>query len=184
VQDPLANLLSRSHLLYSTAEVQTAITHMASAIADDFTGESIVMLCVMTGAVPITAALMQQLPLAIILDYVHVSRYGDKQVGGELRWLAEPSTSLRGKKVLVVDDIFDEGHTLSAIVDYCCQQEAREIKTAALINKQHQRKIPNFSVDYIGLQVADEYVCGFGMDCEGWGRDLDAIYSLKPETQL
>ena len=173
--------MARSRQLYSQADIQAAIANMAAAIKKDLEQKEVLVLCVMKGAVPVTAALMQQLslPLAIKLDYIHATRYGNALSGGEIRWLALPQTELKGQTVLVVDDIFDEGHTLRAIVDYCYAQQAGLVKTAVLVEKQHQRKAHAFKVDYVGLSVPDQYVFGFGMDCEGWGRNLNEIYALK-----
>jgi hypoxanthine phosphoribosyltransferase len=176
---PLADILKRSRLVYSDIEIQRAVNRLAESIAADLGGEDILILCVMKGAVPLTAALMQHLPVASQLDYIHATRYGNGLSGGELQWQALPQSNLTGRTVLVIDDIFDEGYTLQAIVAYCQGQKAKRVKTAVLIDKQHQRKVKNFNVDYVGLTVADTYVFGFGMDCEGWGRNLKEIYALN-----
>ena len=177
--NPLQRFLNSSRLLYSYDEIQSAINNIAIQINNDLAGESVILLCVMKGAIPFTSALMQQLNLPMQLDYVHATRYGDNQRGGELTWLAQPETNLAGQSVLIVDDIFDEGKTLQAICQYCCKQGANTVKTAVLVNKVHNRKVAGFNVDYQGLEVPDAYVFGFGMDCEGWGRNLDAIYVLQ-----
>jgi len=182
LNNPLSDILARSRQLYSQADIQQAIVNLAAAITRDLGQQDIVMLCVMKGGVPITAALMQELSMPIKLDYIHATRYGNKLTGGEIQWLALPQTDLNAQTVLVVDDIFDEGQTLKAIVDYSYEQGASLVKSAVLVEKKHNRKATAFNVDYIGLTVPDQYVFGFGMDCEGWGRNLREIYSLEPDN--
>lgn len=99
--------------------------------------------------------------------------------GGELEWKAFPQSEIKNRHVLVVDDIYDEGHTLKGIVEYCHSKGAQSVNSAVLIDKQHGRKVENFKVDFVGLNVPDHFVFGFGMDCEGWGRNLPAIYQLN-----
>ena len=180
-QNIIQRLLDRSRQLYSEDDIQRAIARMAASINAELAQQDLVILCVMKGGIPFTAALMSRLAQPLQLDYVHATRYGDKLQGGEIHWLAKPTTELANRTVLVADDIYDEGHTLAAIVQYCWQQGAQQVKTAVLVNKLHQRKIAGFNVDYVGLTVPDEYVFGFGMDCEGLGRNLNAIYALQTD---
>ncbi len=80
---------------------------------------------------------------------------------------------------MIVDDILDEGHTLVEILDYCRDQQASQVATAVLVNKRHERKQLRAVVDYVGLEVADRYVFGFGMDYKGYLRNVPAIYAVK-----
>ena len=177
----LQDFLARSRQVYSAAQVQDTVKQLAQDINKDLADQELVLLCVMNGAVPLTAALMPLLSMPLQVDYIHATRYGDKLQGGALEWVAVPRTSLQDKTVLVVDDIFDEGHTLQAINRYCLEQQAAVVKTAVLVNKRHDLKVQGLVIDYQGLEVEDEYVFGFGMDCQGWGRNLDAIYALEQQ---
>jgi hypoxanthine phosphoribosyltransferase len=112
------------------------------------------------------------------IDYVHATRYGDTTAGRELNWLVSPHVSVQGRVVLVVDDIFDEGKTLQAILTYLRQSQAQEIYSAVLVNKKHNRKAPGLNVDFIGLEVEDRYVFGFGMDYKAYWRNLPDIYAV------
>ena len=182
--DPLQTLLARSQCLYHAEQIQHAVTKVADAIISDLQktetdATPILVLCVMNGAVPFTAALIQHLPISLQLDYIHASRYGKALSGGQIEWKALPQTPLKDRHILIVDDIYDEGATLKAIIDHCFSQQAKQVSTAVLVDKCHQRKVEGLTIDYVGLQVPDQYVFGFGMDCEGWGRNLPGIYQLK-----
>jgi hypoxanthine phosphoribosyltransferase len=84
-----------------------------------------------------------------------------------------------GRTVLIIDDIFDEGYTLEAVINACKAQGAKEVLTAVLIDKEHDRKAPGMSVDFTGLKVEDRYVFGYGMDYRGYWRNAPGIYAVK-----
>ena len=93
---------------------------------------------------------------------------------------AKPELSMVDRDVLIVDDIFDEGHTLAAIVDYCKHAGARAVHTAVLIDKEHDRKArPDLNADYVGLPCVDRYIFGYGMDYKGYWRNAPGIYAVK-----
>ena len=98
--------------------------------------------------------------------------------GGELAWKRRPEASLRGRRVLLVDDIVDEGHTLDAVRAWCEGQGARDVRIAAMVVKRHDRCVAGLCADYAGLDVPDRYVFGYGMDFHEQGRNLPAIYAL------
>ncbi|WP_438971038.1 phosphoribosyltransferase family protein, partial [Methylophaga sp.] len=111
-------------------------------------------------------------------DYIHASRYGDKTVGGQLIWRAEPSVELKNRHVVLVEDIYDEGITVSALRKYCLEAGALSVRCATLLDKDRPRQIEPLP-EYIGLTVPDRYVFGFGMDVEGYWRNIPAIYAMK-----
>ena len=94
-------------------------------------------------------------------------------------WIAPPRPAVSGQVVLVVDDIFDEGDTLQAILNAVHQQGAAAVYSAALVNKRHNRKVPGLTVDFIGLEVPDRYVFGCGMDYQEYWRNLPTIYAVS-----
>lgn len=175
----LESLLASSRRLFSADDIAAALDAVAEKISRDYAEQEVLLLSVMVGAVPTVAALMQRLSLSVQLDYIHATRYGKQLTGGDIHWQALPQTSLQSVNVLIVDDIFDEGHTLKAIDRYCRANGALSVKSAVLVNKIHSRKVADFMPDYIGLQVPDEYVFGYGMDCEGLGRNLPDLYALQ-----
>jgi len=137
-----------------------------------------VVLCVMQGGLLFSGQLIPKLNCMLEIDYIHVSRYHNKTSGSDLVWKAFPVTPLKGRSVLILDDILDNGNTLQSIIQYCEQQDAARINSAVLLRKNHNRCIDVNLTDNIALTVEDNYVFGFGMDYKGLYRQLDAIYAL------
>ena len=172
-------VLKNSDLLCSADEVNAALDQMASAITARFDGIDPLVLVVMNGALIPAAQLLMRLPFPFQIGYLHATRYRGDTRGGTLHWIAPPSVPVDDRVVLVVDDIYDEGTTLKAIVEELRQSSAREVYSAVLVNKIHDRKEPGFTVDFIGLEVADRYVFGCGMDYKEYLRNLPGIYAIK-----
>ncbi|MCH6484585.1 hypoxanthine-guanine phosphoribosyltransferase [Pseudoxanthomonas sp. LH2527] len=178
----LADALANADLLVDRATIDRAITQMAAPIARDYAGEVPVYLTIMHGALPFAGQLALELGalgLDLEFDYLHATRYRGETTGGELVWKHRPATALYGRRVLLVDDILDEGHTLLAVKQWCLEQGATDVRIAALTTKQHDRCVAGICADYVGLEVADRYVFGFGMDYHEQGRNLPGIYALK-----
>jgi hypoxanthine phosphoribosyltransferase len=174
--------LGNSEIVHDRATIERAIAAMAVRIRNDYAGSVPVFLTVMHGGLPFAARLALDLGargLDLELDYLHATRYRGATSGGELAWKHRPATPLRNRRVLLVDDIVDEGHTLAAVRLWCRQQGARDVRIAAMAVKRHDRCVPGLCADYAGLEVPDRYVFGYGMDYHEQGRNLPAIYALK-----
>ena len=163
--------------VYDRPAVEGALDRMAAAIERDLGGGDLVVVCVMNGGLIVTAALLERLQFALRVDYMHASRYRERTRGDALHWKVEPSQDLSGKHVLIVDDILDEGYTLDAIIRFCEQANPASVRAAVLVQKQHQRGIRP-RVDYVGLEVPDRYVFGYGMDYKGYWRNAPGIYAV------
>ena len=172
--------LEQAELIYSEQAVNQAISAIAEQLNRDYINqkEAPIVLCVMGGAVYFTGQLLPKLLFPLELDYVQASRYQGETEGKELKWLMRPKESIKNRNVLILDDILDEGITLIAILEQCKLLGAKDIKSAVLVEKQHNYKKP-INADYVGLTVANHYVFGCGMDVYGWWRNLPAIYALK-----
>lgn len=166
--------------IYSAAEVQQALDRMALEITGKLSGEDPIVLCVLNGALIPTGHLLTRLAFPLRQDYVHATRYRGATTGAGLDWIGQPSNSLQGETVLVVDDILDEGITLSAIVKACRDAGAKTVYSAVLVEKLHDRS-NGFKADFVGLRVEDRYVFGFGMDYKGYLRNLSGIMTLPDE---
>ena len=178
----LAAALQNADLLFDRATLEQAIARMAQTMRGDYAGERPVYLTVMHGGLPFAAQLAMELGergLDLEFDYLHATRYRGATSGGELVWKHRPATPLRGRRVLLADDILDEGHTLHGIREWCREQGAVEVRIAALAVKAHDRCVPGICADYVGVEVPDRYVFGYGMDYHEQGRNLPAIYALK-----
>ncbi len=177
----LAAVLPTAELIHDRAAIEAAIDGMAARIAADYAGIRPLFLTVMHGALPFAAQLALGIGargLDIEMDYLHATRYRGATSGGELLWKRRPEVALRGRHVLLVDDIVDEGHTLDAVRAWCTGQGARDVRIAAMVVKRHDRCVAGLCADYAGLDVPDRYVFGYGMDFHEQGRNLPAIYAL------
>jgi len=175
----LADALVQSDLLFDRARLVAAIEGMGRAIAEKLEPEPPVFLTVMNGGLIFGAALALAIPADLEFDYVHATRYRGGTQGNELLWIKQPRLALAGRTVLLADDILDEGYTLRAIRDFCLDQGARRVLIAVLCQKRHGRTAPGVVADFVGVDVPDRYVFGFGMDYYEQGRNLPGIYALK-----
>ena len=173
----LAAALERAELIHDTATLDTAITQVATQIDTVLDGEPALFLTVMQGALPFAGQLATRIAAPLAFDYIHATRYRGATSGGELHWLKRPNASLAGQTVLLVDDILDEGHTLAGIRDYCVAQGAARVLIAVLCEKRHGRGA-GLVADFVGVEVPDRYVFGYGMDYHEQGRNLAAIYAV------
>ncbi|MGY0503757.1 hypoxanthine-guanine phosphoribosyltransferase [Luteimonas sp. e5] len=181
----LADALANAECIHDRAAIDAAIARMADAIHADYAEAETAPLfvTVMNGGLPFAGALALALGergLDLELDYLHATRYHGQTSGSGLAWLHRPRVAMRGRQVLLVDDILDEGHTMQAVKRWCEDQNAADVRIAVLAVKQHQRCLEDVCADYAGLDVPDQYVFGFGMDYHEQGRNLPAIYALKP----
>jgi len=176
--DEIEAVRRSADLIFDKDAVSAALDRMATDITRLLGDTNPVMLCVMSGGLVPTSELFTRLDIPIELDYLHATRYQGTQGGQTLDWIAHPAHALKGRTVLVVDDILDEGVTLAAILDFCREQGAKAIYSAVLVEKQHDRKAPGLKADFVGLTVEDRYVFGCGMDYHGYWRNLPAIYAV------
>lgn len=179
---PLAELLPRAECLHDRATLEAAIARMGTDITRTLAGERAVFLTVMNGGLFFAAPLALAIGCDMEFDYVHATRYGDATVGRDVRWLHRPRVKLAGRTVVLADDILDEGHTLAALRDGCIGEGAKRVLIAVLCEKRHDRRVPELAADFVGVEVPDRYVFGYGLDYHGQGRNLPAIYAL-PEGE-
>lgn len=174
--------LHQAELIHSAEVVDAAITQLASSIKADLGESKPLVLCVMGGAVVFAGKLLPELAFPMEFDYVQVSRYHNQTQGQHLVWKVEPKDNVRGRTVLVLDDILDEGHTLAAIKQKCLEQGAVRVVIAVLAEKELGHAKP-IAADFVGLTLPNRYVFGCGMDVYGWWRNLPAIYALPPQPK-
>jgi hypoxanthine phosphoribosyltransferase len=175
------NFLSHAELIHSAETVEEAIAKLAISIKADLGESKPLVLCVMGGAVVFAGKLLPEMDFPLEFDYVQVSRYHNQTQGQNLVWKVEPRENVRGRTVLVLDDILDEGHTLAAIKQKCLEQGAKRVIIAVLAEKELGHSKP-INADFVGLTLPNRYVFGCGMDVYGWWRNLPAIYALTTDA--
>lgn len=174
----MQSLVSKSSIVFSEIEIKNAITTIADQVNHTIKSDEIYILCVMNGALIFAGQLIPLLKKSCVISYIHATRYDNALLGGEIHWIANPPPDIKDKTVLILDDILDEGITLSEIVSKCNSFKAKEIFTAVLFEKEITKAkshIPNF----IGLKVPNRFVFGYGLDCKGLGRNLPNLYALN-----
>ena len=179
----LDDVLDTAELLFDRDALEDAIDTMADEIADDYGDDDQppVFITIMHGGMPFAAQLAFALgenELDLEFDYLHATRYRGNTTGSGLAWLHRPATPLQGRRVLLVDDILDEGHTLKAVRQWVEDQGAADVRVAVLAVKDHDRLVEGIEADYVGVEVPDRYVFGYGMDFHEQGRNLPGIYAL------
>ncbi len=179
-QKEAADVLATAELIYDKEEVEQALDRIALEITGKLSGEDPIILSVLNGALIPTGYLLTRLNFPLRQDYVHATRYRGEISGANLEWIGQPSTSITGETVLVIDDILDEGVTLSAIVEACEQAGAKAVYSAVMVEKLHDRGI-GYKADFVGLTVEDRYVFGYGMDYKDYLRNVPAIMAV-PES--
>jgi hypoxanthine phosphoribosyltransferase len=165
--------------LIEQKEIDARVASLAEAIANKLADSNPLVLCIMNGALPFTAALIKCWQFPLQLDYLHLSRYGGALSGGEVKFIAEPSLKLSGRVILLVDDILDHGVSLQAARDYCIQQGASDIYSVVLVKKQLLNNDQLFKADFTGFECEDRYLFGFGMDYKHYLRNAPGIYAVK-----
>lgn len=174
-------VLRNADMLCSAKQVEAALDHLAAAVTERLEDLNPLLMVVMNGGMIPAGHLLTRLDFPLQIGYLHATRYRGDTRGGELHWLARPSIPVEDRVVLVVDDIFDEGFTLKAIVEELKRDGPRELLTAVLINKRHDRKVAGLEVDFVGLEVEDRYVFGYGMDYKEYLRNLPGIYAVRED---
>lgn len=170
-----AAVAERADCLVTAAEIEAALDRMAADLTARLAGKDPLVLCVMTGAVVVAGLLLPRLHFPLRLDYIHASRYQGATSGGEIVWRHRPSAAMRGEHVLILDDILDEGITLEQIVRACHEDGAASVQTAVLVEKQRPHQC---EADVVGVQVADRYLYGYGLDYKNYFRNAPGIYAV------
>lgn len=170
--------LAEAELIRSVDEVQAAVGRVAEAINATLADQHPLVLSVMGGAVVFTGQLLPMLDFPLDFDYLHVSRYGNDKQGGALHWKVAPRENVKGKVVLVVDDILDEGETLHAIRQRVMELGASSFYSAVFADKAKGKSKP-IKADFVGMELPDRFVFGYGMDIHGAWRNLPAIYAVR-----
>jgi hypoxanthine phosphoribosyltransferase len=179
--DEAWDMLRSAERLVGAQAIDSALARMATDIGQLLATRVPLVLTVMGGAVVFAGRLLPLLRFPLELDYVHLTRYGDRTRGGALEWRVKPGTPVAGRTILVLDDILDEGLTLAALHAALLADGASAVHTAVFADKAIARPKP-IHADFVGVSLPDRYVFGFGMDVRGAWRNLPEIYAL-PDTR-
>lgn len=178
--DHIQRIHDEADCLVSPADIDAAIDRMALEITARIGASAPLVFSVLNGGLIFSGRLLPKLAFPLELSYLHATRYGDRIQGDQLEWRAKPEQPVAGRTVLVLDDILDEGHTLTAILQHFKDAGATHVLSAVLVNKQHDRKAtPGMRADFTGVDVIDRFLFGCGMDYKGYWRNAPGIYAVK-----
>ena len=171
-------LLRNADIVCTADEVNAAVRRIAAEVTRRVENSYPLVLTVMGGGVFFAGQILPLLRFPLDFDYIHATRYGASTVGVEVAWLVAPPEAVRGRTVLVLDDILDGGNTMSAIRGRVLELGAAAFLCAVLTEKVLPKPKP-IVPDFVGLRVPDRFVFGCGMDARGYWRNLPEIYALK-----
>ena len=168
-------------VLIGEQEIAVRVRELAADIERDFAGKDLLVVALLTGTVPFLADLVRHITLPMRLDFMGVSSYGSGTTPGELVFTKELRLEARDRDVLLVDDILDTGKTLRTVIDKLNALQPRSLKTCVLLEKI-SRRAEAITANYVGFEVPDEFVIGYGLDYAERYRNLPFIGILKPEV--
>ncbi len=162
-------------VLLSRAQIQDRIQELGAAITRDYAGREPHMVCVLKGACSFMTDLCRQIDLPLTLDYIAVSSYGAAtKTSGEVRLIKDLDQGLEGKDLIVVEDIVDTGLTLNYLINLLRNRGPRSVKVASLLSKP-SRRLVQVQADYVGFEIEDRFVVGYGLDYNEKYRNLSDI---------
>lgn len=167
-------------VLISRTQIHRRVRELAKQIESDFAGRDLVVVSLLNGTVMFLADLIRSLDMPLRLDFIGVSSYGSGTVSRELVFTKELRLDVRDRDVLLVDDILDTGKTLTTVISKLQKLRPRQIKTCVLLNKP-ARRIEDVQADYVGFEIPDLFVVGYGLDYAERYRNLPFVGVLKPE---
>lgn len=168
-------------VLITDEQIAARVREMSRQIQRDFAGKELVVVSLLSGTVMFLADLIRNLSLPLRLDFIAVSSYGDGTESGDLVFTKELRLSVQGRDVLLVDDILDTGKTMSRVLAKLCVLGPRCIKTCVLLNKAARRAEP-VQADYVGFEIPDAFVVGYGLDFAERYRNLPFVGVLHPHV--
>ena len=174
-----------AEILITEEELQARVAELGRAISVDYQGKDLLAVCILRGAVIFLSDLTRQITVPHEIDFMAVSSYGGGRTesSGVVRILMDLRTNIGGRDVLIVEDIVDTGLTLTYIIDNLKTRRPASLRICSLLNKQVRREV-DVSVDYIGFDIPDKFVVGYGLDyCEKY-RNIPFIGVLKPELYV
>lgn len=169
-------------VLISEEDLQIKIREIGESLTEEYQEKFPLMIGVLKGAMPFMADLMKRIDTYVEVDFMDVTSYGNATVSsGEVKIVKDLNTSVEGRDILIVEDIIDSGLTLSYLVDLFKYRKAKSIKIVTLLDKPTGRKV-DLKADFVGFEVPDAFVVGYGLDYAEKYRNLPYIGVLKKEV--
>lgn len=169
-------------VLVTEEELRETAQRLGQEITKDYAGKEILVIGVLRGAALFMADLIRYIDCYLEIDFMDVSSYGAATVSsGEVKILKDLDSSVEGRHILIIEDIIDTGRTLHYLINLFKMRQAASIKICSLLDKPSRRVMSDVKVDYVGVEVPDEFVVSYGLDYKQNYRNLPYIGVLKPE---
>jgi hypoxanthine phosphoribosyltransferase len=173
----------RLHPLLSQEQIASIVQHLADQISKDYNGRELVLVCILKGAFMFLSDLIRHLRIPVQVDFVRLASYGSKmKTGGKIEITKDIEIPLEEKDVLIIEDIIDSGQTLQFLKDRLALLNPRSIKVCALLDKKARREV-EMEADYLGTEVDDVFIVGYGIDFNENYRHLPEIYYVTAIDQ-
>ena len=170
-----------AEILIGTEELQAKVAELGRQISEDYRGRNPLLICLLRGAVVFLSDLIRATDIPLEMDFMAISSYGDStESSGVVRLMMDLKSNITGRNVLIVEDIVDTGRTLAYILDNLRTRRPADVKVCALLSKPSRREI-EVELDYLGFDIPDKFVVGYGLDYAENYRNLPFIGVLKPE---
>ncbi|RIW16407.1 hypoxanthine phosphoribosyltransferase [Algoriphagus lacus] len=165
-------------LFISQADLNNRLKELGKRISLDFQGEELVLLGVLNGAFIVLADLAREIDLQLSCEFLKISSYSGTSTTGEVKSILGLSTDLKGKNVIVVEDIVDTGISMNYLISELSKHNPKRLAIATLLFKREAFRF-NYRLDYVGFEIPNKFVVGFGLDYDGFGRNLPDLYQLS-----
>jgi hypoxanthine phosphoribosyltransferase len=170
---------SSRKVLFSREKIAKEIKRLGQEISRDFAGQEVMLIGVLKGSFLFIADLIRELEPPAVVDFVRLASYGSEtQSSGIIEFRKELEMPIRGRNVIIVEDIIDSGYTLECLYHKLLLQQPRELKICTLIDKKARREV-QIEADYVGISMEDGFIIGYGLDYDEKYRDLPDIYLIE-----
>lgn len=165
-----------AEILIDADSLQKRIAELGVQISTDYTGEELLLICILRGGVPFMVDLSRNITLPHMMDFMAVSSYGvgKRESSGSARVTLDLQTDIRGKNVLLVEDIVDSGHTISSVLQMLETRQPKTLKVCALLDKPERREA-HVPIHYLGFSIPNKFVFGYGLDLDEYFRNLPFV---------
>ena len=167
---------TKINVMISEEEINKRVCEISEQISKDYAGKEVRLICILKGSVFYTCELAKRITIPVTLDFMSVSSYGSGTVSsGTIKIKKDLDDDIEGLDVIVVEDIIDSGNTLSRLIPMLKERKPASLKITTLLDKPDRREVDDVTVDYVGFEIEDKFVVGYGLDYDQSYRDLPYI---------
>ncbi len=169
-------------VMITEEQIQDRINELAEQINKDYEGETVTLVSVLTGGIMFSTDLAKRLTVDVVYDFIDISSYGegeDREKSGDIKLNRDLLFDIEGRNVILVEDIIDTGKSIKYLREYLSLRKPKSIKICSLLNKQEKREIENLEVEYIGFEIENKFVVGYGLDYDQKLRNLPYIGEVQ-----